>query len=178
MHTCISSHGLKRSWHSRPKWVNACNKNTLSMHHPRRQNVTTSVVGLKTVTFTKISPKLVNPRDIARNRRRWRRIMHCIADCTWLNWYAKRIQFLSILVCCKKTGSTGTERQGLGRACIEHVIIWKLHYIYTYTGVALTFEKLRIANAQHGKNCVSSPAAKATISTDLPKIDKHENTNV
>ena len=45
-------------------------------------------------------------------------------------------------------------------------------------GVALTFEKLRIANAQHGKNCVSSPAAKATISTDLPKIDKHENTNV
>ena len=46
------------------------------------------------------------------------------------------------------------------------------------SGVALTFEKLRIANAQHGKNCVSSPAAKATISTDLPKIDKHENTNV
>ena len=45
-------------------------------------------------------------------------------------------------------------------------------------GVALTFEKLRIANAQHGKNCVSSPATKATISTDLPKIDKHENTNV
>ena len=30
------------------------------------------------------------------------------------------------------------------------------------TGVALTFEKLRIANAQHGKNCI--------ISTDLPKI--------
>ena len=46
------------------------------------------------------------------------------------------------------------------------------------SGVALTFEKLRIANAQHGKNCVSSPATKATISTDLPKIDKHENTNV
>ena len=45
-------------------------------------------------------------------------------------------------------------------------------------GVALTFEKLCIANAQHGKKCVSSPAAKATISTDLPKIDKHENTNV
>ena len=46
------------------------------------------------------------------------------------------------------------------------------------SGVALTFEKLRIANAQHGKNCVSSPAAKATISTNLPEIDKHENTNV
>ena len=48
----------------------------------------------------------------------------------------------------------------------------------TIPGVALTFEKLRIANAQHGKNCVNSPAAKATINTDLPKIDKHENTNV
>ena len=46
------------------------------------------------------------------------------------------------------------------------------------SGVALTFEKLRIANAQHEKNCVSSPAAKVTISTDLPKLDKHENTNV
>ena len=34
------------------------------------------------------------------------------------------------------------------------------------SGVALTFEILRIANAQRGKNCVSSPAAKATISTD------------
>ena len=40
----------------------------------------------------------------------------------------------------------------------------------TCTGVALTFEKLRIANAQHGKNCVSSPAAKTTISTNLPEI--------
>ena len=46
------------------------------------------------------------------------------------------------------------------------------------SGVALTSEKLRIANAQHVKKCVSSPAAKATISTDLPKIDKHENTNI
>ena len=35
-----------------------------------------------------------------------------------------------------------------------------------------------IANAQHGKNCVSSPGTRATINTDLPKIDKHENTNV
>ena len=42
--------------------------------------------------------------------------------------------------------------------------------VCTMSGVALTFEKLRIANVQHGKNCVSSPAAKTTISTDLPKI--------
>ena len=38
--------------------VNAGNKNTPSMHHPRRQNVTTLIVGLKkTVRYAKISPK-------------------------------------------------------------------------------------------------------------------------
>ena len=37
------------------------------MRHPRRQNVTTSMFGLKTVTYTKISPKTVNNRDIAGN---------------------------------------------------------------------------------------------------------------
>ena len=47
MHTCISSHGLKRSWRSCPRRVNAGNKNTRSTHHPRRRNVTTLMVGLK-----------------------------------------------------------------------------------------------------------------------------------
>ena len=37
------------------------------MHYPRRQNVTTSVVGLKMVTYAKLSPKMVNPTDIAGN---------------------------------------------------------------------------------------------------------------
>ena len=40
MHTCVPSHRLKRSWHSCPRWVNASNKNTPSMHHPQRWNVT------------------------------------------------------------------------------------------------------------------------------------------
>ena len=44
------------------------------------------------------------------------------------------------------------------------------HYLCGRAGVAFTFEKLRTANAQQGKKCVSSPAAKTTISTDLPKI--------
>ena len=37
--------------------------------HPQRQNVTTSMVGLKkkTVTYAKISPEMVKPRDIAGN---------------------------------------------------------------------------------------------------------------
>ena len=47
MHTCIPLHTLKRSWHSCPWWMNAGNKNTPSMHHPRRQNATTSMVWLK-----------------------------------------------------------------------------------------------------------------------------------
>ena len=34
------------------------------MHHPRRRNVTTSMVGVK---YAKISPEIVNPRDIAGN---------------------------------------------------------------------------------------------------------------
>ena len=45
--------------------VNAGNKNTPSMHHPRRWNVTTSMVGLKTIPYAKISQKMVKPRDIA-----------------------------------------------------------------------------------------------------------------
>ena len=49
------------------------NKNTPSMHHPRRWNVSISVVGLKTVTYAKISPKIANLRDIAGEHRRRRR---------------------------------------------------------------------------------------------------------
>ena len=63
MHTCISSHRLKRSWRSCPRRVNASNKNTPSTHHPRNRNVTTLMVGLKkTVTYAKISPKSGEPQ--------------------------------------------------------------------------------------------------------------------
>ena len=63
MHTCIPSHGLKSSWRSCPRQVNAGNKNTPSTHHPRRRNVTTLMVGLKkTVTYAKISPKSGEPQ--------------------------------------------------------------------------------------------------------------------
>ena len=44
MYACSSSHGLKRSWRSCPRRVNAGNKNTPSTHHPRRRNVTTLMV--------------------------------------------------------------------------------------------------------------------------------------
>ena len=77
MHTCIPLHRLKRSWHLCPRWVNAGNRNKPSMHHTQRRNVATSMVGLKMVTYAKISPKMVNPRDIAGEHRR-RRIMHLV----------------------------------------------------------------------------------------------------
>ena len=64
------------------------------------------------------------------------------------------------------------------QAVLVMLIVWLTGGVGDWAGVALTFEKLRIGNAQHGKYCISSPASKATISTDLPKIDKHENTNV
>ena len=70
MHTCISSYGLKRSWRSCPRWVNAGNKNTPSTHHPRRRNVTTLMVGLKNGHICKSHPKVVNPRDIAGKRKK------------------------------------------------------------------------------------------------------------
>ena len=47
-------------------------KNTPSMHHPQRKNVTASMAGLKTVTYAKISPKMVNPRDLPGEQRRRR----------------------------------------------------------------------------------------------------------
>ena len=64
------SYGLKKSLHSSiscPRWANEGNTNTSSMHHPHRLNVTTSRLDLKPVTYAKISPKMVNPRDIAGN---------------------------------------------------------------------------------------------------------------
>ena len=51
--------------------MNAGNKNTPSTHHPRRRNVTTLMVGLKKRSHTQKShPKVVNPKDIAGERKK------------------------------------------------------------------------------------------------------------
>ena len=110
-----------------------------------------------------------------------------------LSWLFVRI-VERVQVCSVFTGQPWTSDTDMCAICSEFILIKLLcktkldnkqkqskathTHTHTLTGVALTFEKLRIANAQHGKNCVSSPAARATISTDLPKIVKHENTNV
>ena len=51
-------------------WMPAT-KNTPSTHHPRRRNVTTLMVGLKKRSHTQKShPRVVNPRDIAGERKK------------------------------------------------------------------------------------------------------------
>ena len=71
INTCIPSHGLKRSRHSWSRRANACNKNTPSMHRPRRRNVTTSMVGLKNSHIRKNLTQNSEPqRYIAGERRR------------------------------------------------------------------------------------------------------------
>ena len=95
MHTCISSHGLKRSWRSCPRRVNTGNKNTPSTHHPWRRNVTTLMVGFfkKTVTYAKISPKSGEPqRYIAGERKKkkkmfWLRLLCRIVVNFCLSWH-------------------------------------------------------------------------------------------
>ena len=53
--------------------------------YPGRQNVTTSMVGLEMVMYTKISLKMVNPRDIAGERRKRRTCGHIIPLQWWLD---------------------------------------------------------------------------------------------
>ena len=55
MHTCIPSHGLKRSWHSCPRRVNTGSRNAPSMNYPRRRNVTTPMIGLRKWSHTQKS---------------------------------------------------------------------------------------------------------------------------
>ena len=75
MHTCISSHGLKRSWHSCPRRVNAGNKNTPSTHHPQRRNTLNGWIK-KRPHKQKSHPKVVNPRDIAGERKKKKYLLH------------------------------------------------------------------------------------------------------
>ena len=62
MHTCISSHGLKRSWRSCPRRVNAGNKST--QHAPSTKMECDYLNGWikKTVTYAKISPQSGEPQ--------------------------------------------------------------------------------------------------------------------
>ena len=60
MHTCIPPHGLKRSWHSCSRRV----KQKYTQHEPSTKMECDYLNGwMKTVTYTKISLKNVDPRN-------------------------------------------------------------------------------------------------------------------
>ena len=134
MHTCISSHGLKRSWRSCPRWVNAGNKNTPSTHHPRRQNVTTLMVGLKNGHIRKnLTPpppppppqKMVNPRDIAGERRRRRR--HAKQVCIRVEKKDKEtLQPLPFCLLAAFMGSPARIQNSAHRGIVQQYL-WGLH---------------------------------------------------
>ena len=68
MHSRIPSHGLTRSCHSCPGRVNGGKKDT--QHAPSTKTERDYVNGWikeKKATYAKISPKMVNPRDLAGN---------------------------------------------------------------------------------------------------------------
>ena len=84
MHTCIPSHGPKRSWHSYPRRVNAGNKNTPSMQHASSTKTEYDYLNgcikkkqkkTKTVTYEEISPKHSEPQRSSWGRRRRRTTM-------------------------------------------------------------------------------------------------------
>ena len=56
--------------------IHVLDKNTPSMHHPQRWNVTTSTVGLINSHIHKNSLKMVNPKDIAGNAEEGGRYTH------------------------------------------------------------------------------------------------------
>ena len=113
MHTCIPSQRLKRSWHSCPSWVNAGNKNTPACTIHEDRMILKLPLWLeyesKTVTFPKISPLMVNPRDIAgnteeeedkRNQALWP-LASCIA--LWLGMKDKVLNVATMLKMSKQT---------------------------------------------------------------------------
>ena len=71
MHTCISSNGLKRSWRSCPRRVNAGNKKH-TQHALSTKTECDYLNGwIKKRSHTQKShPKVVNPRDIAGERQK------------------------------------------------------------------------------------------------------------
>ena len=120
VHTCISSHGLKRSWHSCPRRVNAGNKNTPSTRHPWRQNVTTLMVGSKNGHIRKnLTQKwwtpeiqLGNAEEVCmcvcvteRERERERECV-CVCVCVWVRAHTCVCACVRAFVCMNSTSTT------------------------------------------------------------------------
>ena len=71
MPTCIPSRELKGSWLSCARRVNAGNKNIPSVHHPRRRNATTLMVGLTFFFFKWSHTQKSYPQNGEPQRHSW-----------------------------------------------------------------------------------------------------------
>ena len=80
-----------------PRQVNASNKNTPSMHHPQRQNVTTPKVGLKKTSH--IHKNLT--QNVEPHRCRWERRRRRIVTCTVVCWLLTCTVWFRSEVCVK-----------------------------------------------------------------------------
>ena len=70
VYTCIPSHGLKRSWHSCPRWVNTKNKNT--QHAPSTKMECNYLYGLIERKNGNISKNLTKNGELQRYRYNYR----------------------------------------------------------------------------------------------------------
>ena len=111
MHTCISSHGLKRSWRSCPRRVNASNKKH-TQHAPSMKTECDYLNGwIKKRSHTQKShPKVVNPRDIAgeRKKKKKKKVLHSYPQVLWNsgNLFSQRQRRNSWAADCKCWHST------------------------------------------------------------------------
>ena len=94
-HICIPWHRLKRSWRSCPRRVNAGNKNTPSMHHPRRRNVATSIAGLINLSHTQKS----HPKNDETQRYSWERRRRSLSVCLSVCLFVSLSVYASVSVC-------------------------------------------------------------------------------
>ena len=68
VHACTPSHGLKRFWQLRSRWVNTSNKDSPTQHAASMNTECDYLYGwTEKWSRAKISLKTVNPRDQARN---------------------------------------------------------------------------------------------------------------
>ena len=172
MHTCISSHGLKRSWRSCPRRVNAGNKNTPSTHHPRRWNVTTSLVGLKKRSHTQKShPKVLNPRDIAGKRQKKKKkkgfgvqiqisINSCLCKIVCIHWPEKMnnedlLRTANWGLVCLFVGCLTSQQQASvseGRICSDN-------FTCCHTEIEIADQTFYLTQSQYTDTGLTSPSA-------------------
>ena len=146
MHTCIPLHRLKRSWHSCPRWVNASNESTPSLHIHEDGMRLPLWVDEKNA-YTKVPPKKVNPRDIAGNTEKEEEAVQC-QDSVFKAWYVRQYWVVRVnklhhdfifhfqmrnlqSQCLRRRTWTGKKIC----KCIQNFWIGRWDFLYVYYGV-------------------------------------------